>query len=519
MTFLTNLLEKLETQMIYTMKGKYETHFKVGGVEYALIANSIGGDCQDNTQWMLDFENVTTHRIGVNDNNPKVAKAFAEAVDQWIKERNPHCFFTYGSHIDSLKSIIEAVKKKSKKYNIIDDTADKKNEDTGEVIPGNPIGKITWTKMIEQEVVPTADREALVADEFEKTYEEPTDIKANKEYMSGTSKTDKLDKGDKAYNLKTESTEEESRVDYFVKKFRMKMKGSTKQTAYGWVDGIKELSDDEKKQVKEKIRPFIKEGLSFDRFKAEKFGLVIESDETLEEALKADELIKKSKSVLKKFKEKFGEPFKKAIEVASDPEKLKTWMDQNKEDFLAALEIVKHMVDKKELSFEEEILKGIHINEGILDVFAKKTPNALIAAAIILMASGAGNRAFAKNNVEDAFKKAKENIEKVVEIVKKETGESTEKIKKEVGKGLDKAEDKAEEIGKDVSKEVEKNVDKIKDNIPSTDEVGDKIKDKSEEIKKGFKDFIQKKKEEKEENEKEIPVKPAPKPPINTMEV
>ena len=206
MAFLKQLSEKLEAQKMYDgMLGKYETRFKVEGFEYALLATSVGGDYSDNTSWMLEFENIKSHRIGTGDNNKAVAKAFAEAVDGWVKEKNPMSFYTYGSHIESLQNIIEAVKKKVKKYNLIDDTAERKNEENGEVIEGNPVGKITWSKIVELEAVDTMDREALVGDKFEEPDTKVVDPKTDKEYLSGTAKTDKLDKGDKAYDKKTES--------------------------------------------------------------------------------------------------------------------------------------------------------------------------------------------------------------------------------------------------------------------------------------------------------------------------
>jgi hypothetical protein len=206
MAFLKQLVEKLESQKIYDgLMGKYETRFKVDGMEYAFLATSVGGDYSDNTHWMLEFENIKSHSIGAADNNKAVAKAFGEAVSQWVKEKNPLCFYTYGSSLESIKNIIESVKKNVKKYNLIDDSAEKKNEETGEAIEGNPVGKITWTKVLESEVVDTVDREALVSDKLEVPYEEIKDIKTDKSKMSGTSKTDKLDKGDKAYDSKSES--------------------------------------------------------------------------------------------------------------------------------------------------------------------------------------------------------------------------------------------------------------------------------------------------------------------------
>jgi hypothetical protein len=254
MGFFKYLTEKLEAQQIYNgLKGKYETRFKVEGAEYAFLATSIAGEYEDNTQWMIEFENIKSHRIGTLDNNPKIIKAFTEAVEQWVKEYNPHCFYTYGSHIESLQKILESVKKKIKGYNLIDSTEDTKTE-SGEVIEGNPVGVIKWTKMVEQEVVDSEELSNTKQAEFEKTYEEPQDVKANKEFMSGTKKTDNLDKGDGAYDLKTESVEE------YYKKYKDKMKGSSKKTLEGWISGIgKALSSEDKNKLRKKIGLPIKE--------------------------------------------------------------------------------------------------------------------------------------------------------------------------------------------------------------------------------------------------------------------
>jgi len=208
MAFLNQLSEKLEAQQIYDgMVGKYETRFKVEGFEYAFLATSVGGDYDDNSQWMLEFENIKSHRIGMGDSDPKVAKAFGEAVDQWVKERNPHCFYTYGSHIEALTNIIESVKKKVKKYNIIDDTAERKDESTGEVIEGNPVGIIKWTQMVEDETIPSEEKSNTKQDEFEKTYEEPKDSKVDKAFTT-FKKDEKLSKNDGSYDMKTESFSE-----------------------------------------------------------------------------------------------------------------------------------------------------------------------------------------------------------------------------------------------------------------------------------------------------------------------
>ncbi len=337
MAFFNELSEKLEAQKIFdSLKGKYETRFDVNGMTYAFLATSIAGGCDDNTSWMLEFENIKSHRIGVGDNDPKIYKAFAEAVDQWVKEKQPLNFYTYGSEIESIKSIVEAVKKKVKGYNLIDDTADQKFEATGETIPGNPVGKITWTKMVPQEAVDTEEREALVSDEFETPYEEPKDIKPNKKYMT-YKKDDKLDKGEGSYDLKTEgymgkkgdsvkiakkgkgetavyvlntkdgskmvdmefdskekakeyakkkglnlSESTEDKVDMYVKKFKDKMKGSSTKTAVGWVDGIKGISKEDKDKIKKRLNLPVKKEESFSEFKARRLAEDHDSINTLD---------------------------------------------------------------------------------------------------------------------------------------------------------------------------------------------------------------------------------------------
>jgi len=205
MGFISQLSEKLEAQKIYDgMLGKYETRFKVEGLEYAFLATSVGGNYDDNTEWMLEFENIKSHRIGVGDGDKKVIAAFKEAVGQWVKERNPHCFYTYGSHIEPIQKIIEAVKKVAKGYNLDDSTADVKYED-GSIKEGNPVGKIKWTKMVQEDDLTSEDKANTKMDKNEEVfdvYEEPQDIKTDKAHMSGTSKSDKLDKNEGSYDVK-----------------------------------------------------------------------------------------------------------------------------------------------------------------------------------------------------------------------------------------------------------------------------------------------------------------------------
>jgi len=466
MSFKNILIEKLESQQIYNgMAGKWENRFVVDGVEYALLCNSVGGNgSEDFNTWILEFENSISHRISINDSNSKIASSFAEAVNNFIKEKNPFSFFTYGSSIQPIKSILEAMKKKIKKYNLIDDTADRKDEETKEVIKGNEIGKITWTKMVPQEVVDTEDREAIVSDKFKPDYELPKDIKPNKAHMSGTSKTDKLEKGDKAYDTKTES---------------------------------------------------------FSEFKAKKLGV-------LEEGKGIDALKGAARAAFKRIQEKIKGVCGEVMGLSKD--EMIQWLNDNKEDFVHAMDIARHMMDKKQLTFEEEILSGEILKENILDLVAKKSPKVLTAAALILMIMGSGQHVFAKSDTgEEAFKKAQKNAEKIVEIVKEQgakAGEKVtqgaEKVGKEIEKGTKKVskeiEKGAEEVGKGIEAKTKAGIEKAKEAIEKGDietkvksgvekagevikkgaeEVGDTAKSKADQLKQGFKKFLQKKKEAK----------------------
>jgi len=202
--FLKYLREGLEAQRIYDgLMGKYETRFKVDKNTYAFIAESVAGNCDDDTSWNLIFENIISHRLTEADNEPKVIKAFVEAVDQWVKAKAPFEFQFNGSHFEVFGKLAEGLKKKIKKYNVIDETADQKNESTGEVVPGNILGTIKWTQIVQE----TVDPEDLLnpkCDEFETKYEEVKEIKTAKANMT-FKKDDKLDKGDKSYDQKFES--------------------------------------------------------------------------------------------------------------------------------------------------------------------------------------------------------------------------------------------------------------------------------------------------------------------------
>lgn len=205
MSFFSLLREQLDTPQIFDgLKGKYEARFKVNGAEYAFIANTIAGDTYDNSPWEIEFENIVSHRIGNGDTDPQIAKSFAEIVKLWIEDKNPISFYTYGSSLDSIKNIINAVKKVAKKYNVVDETEDTKDQ-TGAVIEGNPVGRVMFNKFEETEAVDSEEKNETKSDKFEQPYEDVKDVKANKDFMSGTSKSDKLDKNDKSYDFKLES--------------------------------------------------------------------------------------------------------------------------------------------------------------------------------------------------------------------------------------------------------------------------------------------------------------------------
>ena len=579
MSFINVIREKLESQQIYTgLSGKYEHRFVVDGVEYTLLANSIAGNgSEDFNTWMLEFENSISHRICTGDSNSKIGPAFAEAVNTFIKEKNPFSFFTYGSSIQSIKSILENLKKKIKKYNLIDDTADRKNEETKEIIPGNEIGKMTWTKMVPQEVVDTEDRDAIVSDKFKPEYELPKDIKTNKAHMSGTSKKDKLDKGDKAYELKTESF-----ADFKARKLNEEEdfepvepddddcfyspSGSLGSKTSVRCGGkfIGEFNSDE--EALEAIRNWQDKNKYWPNiwFVSDHGNAILvdkegnEIKESIQEGV--GNIAKLASAAIRKLSDKVKGAWKKVTEIAGSEEALKKWVDENKEDLAHAMDIAKHMMDKKQLTFEGTKVSYSMLQENLLDLVAQKTPNVLAAAILILSIMGSGQKVFGANDSgSEAISKIKQNAKEIVEIVKhqgdqvgknvikdiekakkdaekeakdikgkaeekgKEAGEKVKEFSKKVGEKTKDAGEKVKEFGQKVKKDLDIGAEHKRDkkekagqqldtdlkNLGGSikkgaEKVGDAAKSKAEELKQGFQKFLQKKKEEKKPEEKKM---------------
>lgn len=554
MGFLNVLIEKLDSQATYQgLSGKFETRFTVEGVDYALVATTTAGDGSEvGNLWMLEFENLLTHRIGRNDNNPKLPQAFAEAVDQFVKERSPYSFFTFGSSEESLQKVLESVKKKVKKYNVVDDTLDKKNEDTNEVVQGNPVGRILFTKTVSEET--TSEEKANTKnDKLDTRYEEPKDIKTNKTHMTFP-KSDKLDKkgNDVAYDQKFDTYTDPKLFDQKFESYDYKLTealsvpeqhqmkialstlkmddqmalvagGMNLKDAYlfllnkaRWSDkkiqdymrNVGQSSEDIQNLMKKIHLPKFE---SFVEFKAKKLN---EGVDLIEEGKAASKLASKAKKILNNFKDLKAV----SLEFAGDVEKLKAWLEKHPKSMKLAWDLVRHMVDKKELSYEEEILNGTLLDEGtnILDTIKSKMPSALTAAALILTIMSSGQKVFGQNDQDkDILKKAKSNAEQIVDIIKNAGG----KIAKEVGKdaeiggkiakvGIEKVAKDIEKPAKKAAKQLEKPTKELGANIAkgfgkgmevgkekatkiiaNVGEVGDKISSDAKEKAKKFKPF------------------------------
>jgi len=515
MSFLVALKETLETQQTYDgLPGKYESRFRVGGDEYAFIATSTAGIENDNTDWMLEFENVQSHRIGTGDINPLIAKSFADAVKIWVEFKNPHSFYTYGSSIESLQAIIEAIKKSVKKYEVKDLSThtDDNAQSDGSYTVSNPVGKIMWSKIKDNEDTSTEDRANTKLDKFVDPYEQVSDIKTNKSFTSGI-KADKLDRVTEGVLANVFKAFVPVVANLLQKKFKQKVDEMAKiatdpQKLAQWiktnkkafvagVDLFKEIGS--KKNLSDKADPIVVMAASLvssiasnsdikdiDELKTmgdddvtnlvggeagevatESFVDFMNSKEdSINEGAKIDALLKKAKSVANKFKEKFGDQFSKVAKIASDPEKLRAWLDDNKEAYLAGVELVKHLTDKKELTFESQIENGFMVNEGIVDLIAKKTPKALMAAALILSVMSSGSNVFGANaSAEASFTKAKENVEKIAQISQEQFDKTGKKVgdKLEFGSKLIKGD--IDKGIKDASKKIGKQVDDAKENL------------------------------------------------------
>ncbi len=201
MSFLNALKECMAVEAYDGLAGNYESRFKVDGIEYAFIAKSIAGTENDNTDWMIEFENVNSHRIDRNDNNPKIAKCFANEFKNWIDTKCPFSFFTYGSNLETIQSIISAIKAIKTDYSINDRSESVKGGNPNDT---NSVGKITWSKADENEYISSEDKANSPLDKFEDPYEKISDIEPKKSFMSYM-KNDSLEDGSKSYSQKFES--------------------------------------------------------------------------------------------------------------------------------------------------------------------------------------------------------------------------------------------------------------------------------------------------------------------------
>ena len=181
------------------------------------------------------------------------------------------------------------------------------------------------------------------------------------------------------------------------------------------------------------------------------------------------------------------------------------------------MDIAKHMMDKKQLTFEGTEVSYSMLQENLLDLVAQKTPSVLAAAVLILSIMGSGQKVFGANDSgSDALNKIKKNAKEIVEIVKhqgeqvgKNVIKDIEKAKKDAEKEAKEAKGKAEKKGKEVVGKVkEKGKEALDKAADFGKEAGETIEKKADEIKQGFQDFLQKKKGEKEETK---PENPAPK--------
>lgn len=180
----------------------YIAQVEVEGVTYCFDAQQVPPPA-----WKLDFYEQKSRKLFfpggrsglVTAEDKKVADALTKLVNEWIDEKQPETFYMVGSiNEDSYTNIIEALKKSIKKYNVIDEREDVKDDrlSNGVIKEGNPVGNVIWTtKSVDEgfELNIGEMDDGTKLPEFEKTYEEIEDVKLNKDYTT-YKKNDKLDK-------------------------------------------------------------------------------------------------------------------------------------------------------------------------------------------------------------------------------------------------------------------------------------------------------------------------------------
>ena len=187
-------------------KGSFEVYFKVDGITYSFIAES-NGTSYDDTVWKIQMRKKWAGNTEAIEDTKDVENAFVEAMNEWVELKNPTTFWWVASEkFPAYNNIAKTLAKKIKEYNFIDESAileeqepkDKSDleYDFDGVEEENKYKRFIFTRdEIKEDFTSEemANRKLESNEETFDTYEEPEDVKTNKDFTTFV-KNDKLDK-------------------------------------------------------------------------------------------------------------------------------------------------------------------------------------------------------------------------------------------------------------------------------------------------------------------------------------
>lgn len=200
---ITGVKDKETTDKESISSEDYIAKTKVEGVCYVLDACQLPPPA-----WKLRFYEQKSRKMfypggkdgrAIAAEGKKVTNALVKLVQEWIKEKMPETFYMQGSVNEEVyNEIADALKKSIKKYNVIDERDETKDDriEGGIIKEGNPVGRIIWTtKPVDEGIeLNFGDMDdGTKLGELENTYEEPQDIKTDKAHTT-YKKSDKLEK-------------------------------------------------------------------------------------------------------------------------------------------------------------------------------------------------------------------------------------------------------------------------------------------------------------------------------------
>lgn len=187
-------------------KGDFECYFKVNGITYSVLGESEGGT-YDDEKWKLQLRKKWSGNTEMVEDTKEVESAFIEAITEWVEMKNPTTFWWIASEkFPAYNNIAEALSKKFKNYNFINEAAITEETETKEkdeleydydnVKEEKKYKRLIFTRHEIKEDVTAEEMSNKELDSNEETFDtfkEPEDIVTNKDHLT-YEKNDKLDK-------------------------------------------------------------------------------------------------------------------------------------------------------------------------------------------------------------------------------------------------------------------------------------------------------------------------------------